>query len=159
MKPNPKQPVERQFEQYNQAAEHTAYPVLLYAAILFFMFGVLAVVWAIPFPHIGFLGKYNGYINWASFLIAGVIYYYLQMSPVVSYVLLLLTFAFSYCIIQLEQWQQAGGWPLWLVGAVMLTIGLVSQLLLLRRSSGVKLLLTGPVWLICSCLPVKMRKF
>jgi hypothetical protein len=159
MNPDTTPVIDRQFEQYNQAAGHTPYRYLLYPAIIFFAFGLLAVIWAIPFPQLAFLGRYNGFINWASFLIAGIIYYYLRLSPVVSYVLLLLTFAFSYGIIQLEKWQQAGGPYIWVVGLVLLLLGAIAQLILMRkRTAWVKILLTGPVWLIMTIVPARMRK-
>ncbi|RYY06864.1 MAG: hypothetical protein EOP43_05000 [Sphingobacteriaceae bacterium] len=64
---------------------------------------VLGVSWALPFPHFGFLGKYNSYFNWASFVIAISIYYYSTLSPLLSYMMLFLALIFTYLISLIEK--------------------------------------------------------
>ncbi len=145
MKPSTQQrPIDRMVGQFDQAQAASRYPALTYVATLLIMFGLLAVVWAIPFPHIPFLGKYNGFVNWASFLIAGLVYYTLKLSPVVSYVVLFFFFASSYVIIQLEYWQKAGGPALWMVGAIGVIIGLLVFLVSSQNKDRVRLLLVSP---------------
>jgi len=134
---NPKveqRPVDRYYEEYNQVYQRGISPVLVYLSVVFILFGMLGVAWAIPFPHIAFLGQYNMYLNWASFLVAGLIYYFLRLSPILSYIMLLVLFVLSYGIIQLEQWQKAGGPSLLAIGLVVLVTGMVLQLLMYRMA-------------------------
>jgi hypothetical protein len=155
-------PVDKYYEEYNAVYQHMALKPLAYFSVLLMMFGLLAVVWAIPFPEIAFLGKYKGYINWASFLIAAGIYYYLRLSPLVSYLLLLVLFAFSYVIIALEQWQKQGGAPLLAAGGIILLIGLLGQLLVLNQAKAVKtwrLMALSPGWVAVSLFKVLRLKY
>jgi len=142
-------PVDTYYEEYNTVYQRMSLSPVAYLSVLMMLFGLMAVVWAIPFPYIAFLGKYKGYINWASFLIAAGIYYYLRLSPLVSYLLLLLLLAFSYAIIALEQWQKEGGAPLLAVGAIALFVGLLGQLLVLNQARAIntwRLLALSPGW-------------
>lgn len=154
MKPKQElRPVESQFDIYNKTVSTLPGTALLYAAVILTLFGLMLFAWALPFPHLNFLGKYNGYVNWASFLIAALIYYYLRLSPTVSYLLLFILFAFSYLIIQLEQQLSAGG--LLLTGFVVLLAGLAGQIAVYRKLSNVstfKMLIQAPLWLIVSAL-------
>ncbi|MBC8054242.1 MAG: DUF962 domain-containing protein [Sphingobacteriaceae bacterium] len=119
-------------------------------------FGLLGLVWSIPFPHLEFLGRYNGFVNWASFLIAFAIYYYYKVSPLLSYGILLIVFAFSAGIVGLEKAHINNNWPM--MGTVCLlifTLGLILQF----AGSGsetkptgfspqMKTLLDSPLWLM-----------
>jgi uncharacterized membrane protein YGL010W len=89
--------------------------------------GLLGMAWALPFPHIELIGKYNGYFNWASFVIAFAMYYYLKLSPLLSYFALFLLFGLSYGVMQLELYEKAGGPPLAMVSVVVLFTGLTGQ--------------------------------
>jgi hypothetical protein len=150
MKPTAEQrPVDLHFEEYNAVYQRMPLKPVAYLSIVLLLFGLMAVIWALPFPELSFLGKYKGYINWASFLIAAGIYYYLRLSPLVSYLLLLLLLAFSYIIIVLEQWQKQGGSPLLAVGAIVLFMGLLGQLLVLNQAKAQKtwrLMALAPGW-------------
>jgi hypothetical protein len=155
-------PVDRDFEQFNKVASQKSDTFLLYVGIPLMLFGLLCFVWALPFPYIAFLGRYNGYLNWASFLIAILIYYHLRLSPIVSYIILFMFFGFSYCVIQLEQWQKAGGISLWLVGLTVLTIGVAMQLIVFSRVKAVnmaQLFLKGPTWLSVTILKAVKIKY
>jgi hypothetical protein len=126
MKPKIEQrPIDRIYNEYQRMYEQAPYANVLYPAILLLSFGILACIWFIPFPYIAFLGKYNGFVNWASFLIAGVVYYCLRLSPLVSYGMLFLFFGYSYGIIQLEGWEKNGGLALWACGMLSLLAGLM----------------------------------
>jgi hypothetical protein len=160
MKPKAElRPVERQFENYNKTVSTLPNPALLYAAVVFTLFGLMLFAWAISFPHLGFLGRYNGYVNWASFLIAALIYYYLRLSPTVSYLLLFILFAFSYLIIQLEQRLTGGG--LLLTGLGILLTGLAGQVIIYQKLKNVPvftMIMQAPLWLMVSILrKLKLR--
>jgi len=64
---------------------------------------ILGISWALPFPHLSFLGQYNSYFNWASFVIAISIYYYSNLSPLLSYLMLFLALVFTYLISVIEK--------------------------------------------------------
>jgi hypothetical protein len=154
-KENELRPVERLVEEYSQVYKTINYPVVLYISVALVLFGLLGVAWAIPFPHIGFLGKYNGNLNWASFLIAGLIYYYLRLSPMMSYLMLFVLFACSFGIIQLEQWEKAGGLPLHLVSMMLLAVGGAGQIMLyslVNVKSRLQLLVNSTVWMFAVIL-------
>ena len=89
--------------------------------------GLLGMAWALPFPHISVIGKYNGYFNWASFVIAFAMYYYLKLSPLLSYFALFLFFGLSYGIMQLELYEKAGGVELSVISVAILLVSLAGQ--------------------------------
>ncbi len=66
-------------------------------------FSILGLCWALPFPYLHFLGQYNSYFNWASFVIAFSIYYYSNLSPLLSYLMLFLALVFTYLISIIEK--------------------------------------------------------
>lgn len=156
MKPLMEQrPVDRNFEEYNKVARESASTLVLYIAIPLTLFGLMGLAWAIPFPHLAFLGKYNGYLNWASFLIAVLIYYHLRLSPILSYAVLFVLFAFSYGIIQFEHWEKVGGPSLWLISAVVFLIGLAGQLVVFAKVNAknfLQLIVKSPTWLLISII-------
>lgn len=160
MKPKAElRPVEHEFENYSKAISKLPGNTLLYIAIVLTLFGIMLFAWALPFPHIGFLGSYNGYVNWASFLIAGGIYYYLRLSPTVSYLLLFILFAFSYIIIQLEQ--HLTGTGLLLTGLGVTLAGLAGQVIVYKKLNNTalfKMIIQAPLWLMISILrKLKLR--
>lgn len=121
----PLRPVDKLFEAYAADNSTPTNKILQWFFVPLFAFGLFALVWSLPFPHIAFLGKYNGFINWASFLLAITIYAYYKLSPVLSYFILFTLFGFSYLIIQLEYMQKAGGAALWQVSLIIFTVGLL----------------------------------
>lgn len=106
--PSPVVTIAGEFSQFHQSRTNK---LIHYFTIPFLSFAVLGLIWAIPFPHLDFLGGYNGFINWASFVIAGAVYYYYRVSQVLSYGLLVMVFAFSAGIVGLEKLHTLQGWP------------------------------------------------
>jgi uncharacterized membrane protein YGL010W len=86
------------------------------------VFSLFGLLWAIPFPYIKFLGQYNADFNWSSFLLAFSIYYYLKLSPILSYFMLFILLAYCYIITLLLQWQNAGGPMLWQICGLLFII-------------------------------------
>jgi uncharacterized membrane protein YGL010W len=105
--------VDRYFRGYEEAHQDRVNQVIHYICIPTLAFSVFGLIWSIPFPHLAFLGVYNGYFNWASFVIAIAIYFYLKLSPIISYFILFVLLGFSYGIMELVVWQQAGGPAMW----------------------------------------------
>lgn len=136
-----------------------------YISIPVVTFGLLGVIWAIPFPHVDLLGAYNGFVNWASFIIAFCIYYYYRLSAVTSYMVLLMVFAFSAGIVGLEKLHNQQGWPeMWLVCLVLFISGVVAQIAGHRAepkrpsfSESLRSVLIGPMWLFDQLLSKAKR--
>lgn len=134
--PNTKTPLVKQadqrkidvyFKRLDASHQNPTNQLMHYFFVPLMVLGILGMAWAIPFPHIGFIGKYNGYFNWASFIIAFGIYYYLKLSPLLSYFALFLFFGLSYGIMQLEVYEKAGGAELSVISVAILMISLAGQ--------------------------------
>jgi uncharacterized membrane protein YGL010W len=115
----------------------------------------VGLAWAIPFPYLKFMGSYNGYFNWASFLIAFAVYYYYKLSPILSYIMLLLVMLFVYIITLISNAQHTGGPALWLVCVIIFVIAWIGQFIGHRIEgkkpsflTDLKFLLIGPIWLL-----------
>src|SRR5690606_6165067 len=143
------------FLQYADSHQNPTNILIHWICVPLIAFGIFGLIWSIPFPHIEFLGRYNGFVNWASFLVAFSIYYYLKLSPTLSYGMLLIIGLFSYCIVQLEYWEIAGGPARWLVCLVIVILSLIAHIIGHeiegKRPSfltNFKFLLIGPIWLL-----------
>ncbi len=150
-----KRPVDVYFDKYAESHQNGTNKIIHWICVPLIVFSLLGLIWAIPFPHIKFLGQYNGYITWASFLITGSIYYYYKLSPVLSYLMLLILFGFSYGINYLEQWQKSGGPALWLICTVIFIVSWAGQFIGHKIEGkkpsfldDLKFLLIGPIWLL-----------
>ncbi len=118
------------------------------------IFGLIGLITAIPFPQLSFLGKYNMFINWFSFVLAAAIYYYLKLSPMLSYLML---FFFGFCymfIVQLEYIERDGGPALWQVSLVIFGGALLVRLIANQLtgkpfsiSDELRSILVAPIWL------------
>ena len=116
------QPIDFQFAKYDINYNLLADKITYRISIPLFLFALLALAWEIPFPYLKFLGGYNGFFNWASFLIAFFVYYYYQLSARLSYVILLILFAFSYGVMELESWHSTDRPALWMISLVILIL-------------------------------------
>jgi uncharacterized membrane protein YGL010W len=150
-----KRPVDIYFDKYAESHQNETNEIIHWICVPTIVFSLLGLVWAIPFPHLNFLGQFNGYFNWASFLIAFAIYYYYKLSPMLSYFMLILIFAFTYMIIVLEQWSKTGGPALWLSCLVLFVLAWAGQFIGHKIEGkkpsffdDLKFLLIGPIWLL-----------
>jgi uncharacterized membrane protein YGL010W len=144
-----KRPVDVLLDEY--ASFHTNFTnrVINYFCIPLVSFGILAFVWSIPFPVLGFLGENKGFLNWASFLVAFTLYYYLRLSPMLSYIMLFCLGVFSYIIVMLEQHLVLAQ-----IGLMLFVIGNIGQLIGYKKegrrpifAQDFKFMLIGPMWL------------
>jgi uncharacterized membrane protein YGL010W len=110
---------ERLLNHYALSHQDPVNKMIHYICVPLLMFSLFGLFWAIPFPHLKFLGTYNGYFNWASFVIAIAIYYYLRISPLISYAILFILLGFSYLILELLSWQALGGPAMWLICVII----------------------------------------
>lgn len=152
----PKRPVDVYFDTFNRQYQHPVNRAIQWIALPIFAFGVLGLVWMIPFPEIAFLKKhgYDTFVNWGSFFIAGVVYYYLRLAPTLSYAMLFTIGVYSFFIVQLEYVEQAGGPAVWSVCACLLMASLLAlyagknmERVAVPFRSFLRLLLLGPIWL------------
>ena len=155
MKATPKSEIDILFDKYAESHQDPTNKLIHWICVPLIVFSILGLVWTIPFPHLDFLGKYNGFVNWASFLIAFSIYYYYRLSPVMSYFMLLSVFVMSFLIVQLEKVEASGGPAVWLVCAVIFVLAWIGQFIGHKIEGkkpsfldDVKFLLIGPIWLI-----------
>lgn len=158
-KQQPKQPVGRPidvlFDKYSASHQKPVNQIINYITIPFVVFGFLGLAWAIPFPHLAFLGQYADFINWASLLIAFSIYFYLRMSPLLSYLMLFIEFILGFGVNQLDQWQKTGGPGVGDICIALLLICFVAQFIGQKiegkrysLTNSVKFQFYGPIWLL-----------
>jgi uncharacterized membrane protein YGL010W len=148
-------PVDIYFAKYAESHQNPTNKLIHWICVPLIVFSLFGLLWAIPFPYLKFLGSYNGYFNWASFLIAFSIYYYYKLSPVLSYFMLLVLMIFSFSVIELAEWQKAGGPALWMVCLLVFVLSWVGQFIGHNIEGkkpsfldDIKFLLIGPIWLL-----------
>lgn len=149
-------PVDVYFNKYAESHQNPTNKIIHWICVPLIVFSLLGLVWSIPFPHLDFLGRFNGFVNWASFLIAFAIYYYLKLSPMLSYIMLLVIGLFSAGIVTLEKLHANQGWPppyqVCLLIFVLSWIGqFIGHKIEGKKPSfldDVKFLLIGPIWLL-----------
>ena len=147
----------RYYTEFEERTQHPGVRALHFLFMPVLFFAVMGLIWMIPFPEIGFLKKhgYDIFLNWGSFYIAIVVYYYLRLSPVLSYAILLSIGVMSFLIVQLEYWEAAGGLPVWAVCALLLVLSLGILWFSADKSGGkayrvgsfIRLHVHGPLWL------------
>ncbi|MXV17870.1 Mpo1 family 2-hydroxy fatty acid dioxygenase [Hufsiella ginkgonis] len=148
--------VDTYFDKYAESHRDHTNKTIHWICIPLIVFSLFGLVWAIPFPHLAFLGTRNGFVNWASFLLAFSIYYYYRLSPVLSYLMLIISFAFCAGIVFLEKMEKQAGWPpMWQICLGIFIISWIGQFIGHKIEGkkpsffdDVKFLLIGPIWLL-----------
>jgi len=153
--PTFERPVEGYFHQLSQTfTEGSQAGYALFLILLFF--GVMGLIWMIPFPQFDFLVRLNmhTFLNWGSFFIAVVIYLYLRLAPTLSYAILFSIGVMSFFIVQMEYWERAGGPAVWLISLIVALIGIGGLIGLSRTEKKTIygqdlwfLIRIGPIWL------------
>jgi uncharacterized membrane protein YGL010W len=151
----PQRPVDVLFDEYAENHQNPTNKLIHWICVPLIVFSLIGLAWAIPFPYLKFMGSYNGDFNWASFLIAFTIYYYYKLSPILSYVMLLIFMLFVYIITLIVNAQQSGGPALWLVCIIIFVISWIGQFIGHKIEAkkpsfliDLKFLLIGPIWLL-----------
>ncbi len=153
-------PVDKVLNDFSKTHQNPINRNLQWVCIPLISFGLVGLIWALPFPHLAFLGKYNGFVNWASFVIAFSIFYYYKLSPVLSYGTLLMVFAISAGIVSLEKIQGSDGTPilpqvclgLLIAGLIVQFIGYSLEDKSFTIAQNFRFLLDGPFWLVFNLL-------
>lgn len=150
-----KRMVDAYFDKYAESHQDHTNKTIHWICVPLIVFSLLGLVWSIPFPHLDFLGRYNGFLNWASFLIAFALYYYYRLSPTLFYGMVLVVFAFSFLIVQLESWEKNGGPALWQSSLIIFVLAWIGQFIGHKIEGkkpsfldDLKFLLIGPIWLL-----------
>lgn len=144
------------FDKYSESHQNHTNEIIHWICVPSIVFSLFGLVWAIPFPHIEFLGKYSGYVNWASFLMTFSLYYYYRLSPVLTYFMIILIMFFSAGIVTLEKMHNKEGWPqLWEVCLGIFVLAWIGQFIGHKIEGkkpsfldDLKFLLIGPIWLL-----------
>ena len=150
-----KRPVDIYFDKYAESHQNPTNKLIHWICVPLIVFSLFGLVWAIPFPYLKFMGQYNGFVNWASFLLAFSIYYYYRLAPVLSYFMMLVLFAFFYGVVKLEEIQKGGGPALWLVCLIIFVVAWIGQFIGHKIEGkkpsffdDLRFLLIGPIWLL-----------
>jgi uncharacterized membrane protein YGL010W len=160
-----KRQVDIYFDKYAESHQNHTNEAIHWICVPLIVFSLLGLVWSIPFPQLEFLGKYNGFVNWASFLIAISIYYYYTLSPVLSFLMFWVIGLMSFGIVKLEQWDANGGPAIWLSCLVIFVLAWIGQFIghkIEKKKPSflddIKFLLIGPIWLLhFICIKVGIR--
>lgn len=154
-KPDILRPVDQLFKELQLSFPVQArYPAYIICLLLFY-FGIMGLIWMIPFPQFDFLVqmKAHTFLNWGSFFIAIIIYSYLKLAPTLSYAVLFTIGLLSFFIVRLEYVEQAGGPAVWLVSAILAVIGGLGLVAVANKEVKApsmnalwRLISVGPIW-------------
>lgn len=146
-------PVDQYFKEYSKSHQNPTNVLIHWFCVPLITFSILGLIWAIP-VQFSFLGKMKDYFNIASIVIGVAMYYYLKLSPTLSYAMLFTVAIFSFFIVQLEYWEQAGGPAFWLVCLIIFIVSWIGQFIGHKIEGkkpsffeDVRFLLIGPIWL------------
>jgi uncharacterized membrane protein YGL010W len=150
-------PVDVYFNRLDASHRNPTNRLLHFLCVPVMLLGALGITWAVPFPHLAFLGSYNEMFNWASFLIAFCVYHTLKLSAILSYTMLIVLFGLSYGVSQLAAWEHAGGIPLIWMGTLFLAFAWFGQYLGGKKEGNEasfkddgQLVLITPIWVLYS---------
>jgi uncharacterized membrane protein YGL010W len=143
------------FDKYAESHQNATNILIHWICVPLIVFSILGLVWAIPLPHFNFLGKLNGYINLATFLILFATVYYLRLSFRLGLAMIFTIWIFSAGIITLEKMARLQGWPeMWQVCLVIFVLAWAGQFLGHKIEGkkpsfldDLRFLLIGPAWL------------
>lgn len=154
IKEEPIRPVDKYFKELDETfvkGNKSLYAIFLSLAF----FGIMGLIWMIPFPQFDFLVRMNAhtFLNWGSFFIAVIIYCYLKLAPTLSYAMLFSIAIMSFFIVQLEYVERDGGTSVVLVCSSIALVALVVLFMLMKKEKGLglkhffSLVGLGPIWL------------
>lgn len=149
----PVRSIHRYFIEYEKSHQNSINVIIHWICVPLIFFSTLGLIWAIP-VQFNFLGKYKDFANLATIAIGIVMYYYWTLSRMLFWVMLFTIGVFSYFIVQLEYWEQAGGPAFWAVCAVIFVLAWIGQFIGHKIEgekpsfiTDLKFLLIGPLWL------------
>lgn len=117
------------FDKYAASHQDSANKIIHIIFIPLLLFSLVGLFWAIPFPHIKFLGAYNQDFNWSSFFLAILVYYYIKLSPPLAYPVLFIMLIFFYAVTKLDELQKAGGPAVGMISGIIFLIAVAGLLI------------------------------
>lgn len=152
----PKRKVDAYFASLDKKFTNQNNLIAYFIGVYLLFFGVLGMIWMVPFPQFDFLIRWemHTFLNWASIYIAIIIYTYLKLAPTLSYGVLLSIGAMSFFIVQLEYVERDGGPAVWLVCLMITLLALIGLKLLsdrektkVEKGDFIRLITIGPIWM------------
>ncbi|MET4082004.1 putative membrane protein YGL010W [Pedobacter sp. UYP30] len=151
----PKRPVDVYFDKYEESHNNHTNELIHWVCVPLIVFSLLGLVWNIPFPHLEFIGRYNGFFNWASILIAFTLYYYFTLSPLLAFLMIWVIGIMSYVIVQIELLVGLGSNSAYIIYAVIFVVAWIGQFIGHKIEGkkpsfldDLRFLLIGPIWLL-----------
>jgi hypothetical protein len=154
-----KRPVDQYFEDLSINFQDPTNRIVQIIFLPLLFFGLMGLIWMIPFPQFDFLVKlgWHTFLNWGSFFIAILLYYYLKLSPTLSYAVLLCIGIMSYFIVQLEYIEREGGPSVLLVSGIITIVSLLA--LWFGKSKEHKVISFRQFWLLIAVGPIWLWHF
>ncbi len=160
-----KRPVDIYFDKYQESHNNQINEIIHWICVPLIIFSLLGLIWNIPFPHLEFLGHYNGFFNWASILIAFVLYYYFTLSPLLAFLMVWVLAIMAYIIVQIELFTGLGSSIAYIIYAVIFVTAWIGQFIGHKIEGkkpsfldDLRFLLIGPIWLLhFICLKFGLR--
>lgn len=137
--------LDQYFERYGEHHRNPVNKAIHWVCVPLIMFSLLGLIWMIPFPN------FTTYLNWASFVIAGSLYYYWTLSRPMALAMLLITGIMSFFIVSIET---SSPRPV-LVFAIIFAASWIGQFIGHKIEGqkpsfleDLRFLLIGPLWLL-----------
>ncbi len=150
-----KRQVDIYFDAYSESHQNPTNKFIHWICVPLILFSIIGLVTAIPFPKLEFLGQYQTYINWFSFLMAAIILYYFELSRILAFLMILVISFMFYFIVLLERVEQNGGPALWQVSLGIFVVAWIGQFIGHKIEGkkpsfldDLRFLLIGPIWLL-----------
>ncbi len=150
-----KRPIDVLFDKYSESHQNKTNKTIHWICVPAIVFSLLGLVWLIPFPKLDFLGPYQTFINWATFLIAFSMYYYNTLSRTLFFMMIWVLALFSFGIVQIELWEKDGGPQAWLIFLIIFVLAWIGQFIGHKIEGkkpsffdDLRFLLIGPIWLL-----------
>ncbi len=150
-----RKPVDILFDKYAESHQDGTNKLIHWICVPLIVFSLLGIIWQIPFPQLSFLGQYQTFFNWASFVIAFAMYYYFTLSPTLFFLMIWVISLFSYLIVQIEYVVGLGTGTAYAIYVVIFIVAWIGQFIGHKIEGkkpsfldDVKFLLIGPIWLL-----------
>lgn len=150
-----KRPIDVYFDKYAESHQNKTNKFIHWICVPLIFFSVIGLITAIPFPKFEFLGRYQTYVNWFSFVMAATIFYYYSLSRTLAFLMIIVISIMYFFIVQLEYVEQNGGLALWQSSLIIFVVAWIGQFIGHKIEGkkpsfldDLKFLLIGPIWLL-----------
>lgn len=140
--------IDEYFEIYGQSHQNATNKLIHWIAVPAIVFSLLGLIWSIPVPE---FMQFTPFFNWASLLLAIVLYYYYTLSPILAFTMVFVVGLFSFFYVLIEK----SAYPLWQISLVIFVVAWIFQFIGHKIEGkkpsfldDIKFLLIGPLWLL-----------